>query len=994
MADPTALSISSAETEIRQAWQRLVAASSRLRRARTAYLDDLGARYAARLRDLEAHFAASRAAAAEEEAGALATARQAYEQAAAAAIANANVERLLHHSTLAPLLAPWEASLWAEYAPPPEDAPIPEGLRIGELCVEAGIDVEGDVRAKNFSPLPPPPPLRLPLLVLFLRRGSLFLRGPDPDALRRLLQALLLRLVVTLPPGRLRLSLADPLGMGVHLSAFLRLPDAVRNVGAERRSAPASPIATRQEEIARQVQALEAHLESVLQTRLQNLYPDVEAYNAQAGELAVPYHIFALTDFPAGCDERAAAGLVRLARNGPRAGVYLLLTWNDDVGTKNFSSLPRDFDPQALLDAGTVITLDEEGHLDPSSLPDVADILSPEARPPFIPDAPPDPGTINRLLETVGAALQRQSTALPFRRVAIPPAERWQASSLDGLRVPIGTAATGEVHAFAIGQEGSVVHHGLIGGATGSGKSNLLHVLITQLALRYAPEELEMYLVDFKEGVGFQDYLRLPHARAVGLESEREFGRSVLRYLQMEMEERGRRFKQVGADSLVAYRLRTGERLPRILLVMDEFQVLFAEDDPLGRECGRILEDLVRRGRSFGIHILLSSQTPSAAGMYSGRLFNQMALRIAFRSQSNEAQAILGEGNTAADRLERVGEAIYNDEMGHKEKNVLVRVAFLPPEERRQMLDEIGRLAAARPYQPPVTFEGRAPARLEANAEWLEHARTPKASPRRRPPAVRLWLGEPVEIKSPTAAVVERYPRSNLLIVGGNDGQAYGLLLAALLSLAAQYAPEEVRLAVTDFARPETVGYGLWSKGEKSFAPITNLPHPLEVAGPRQAGALLTQLLALLDQRLSGEAAPTEVFLLIPGLQRWRELRSTDAYGTQQSEPAKGLTRLAEEGPEVGIHLLAWADSLATAERVFKRGGLAHFDLRVALQMNDKESTDLLGSPSAARLGENRALFRHEDWESGRMEKFKPYALPEEEELARLIALLRGESPL
>jgi S-DNA-T family DNA segregation ATPase FtsK/SpoIIIE len=956
MTDPTALSISSAETEIRQAWQRLVAASYRLRQARTAYLDDLQARYAARLRDLEARFAAARAAAAEEEAGALAAARQAYEQAAAAAIANANVERLLRHSALAPLLAPWEAPFWAEYAPPSEDAPIPEGLRIGELRLEM------DVGAKNLSPLP--------LLVPFLRRGSLFLRGPDPDALRRLLQALLLRLVVTLPPGRLRLSLADPLGMGVHLSAFLRLPDAMRG----------DKVFSRPEEIARQVQALETHLESVLQTRLQNLYPDVEAYNAQAGELAVPYHVFALTDFPAGCDERTAAGLVRLARNGPRAGVYLLMTWNEA------QKMPRDFDPQALLDAGTVITLDEEGHLDPSSLPDAADILSPEARPPFIPDAPPDPGVINRLLETVGAALQRQSTALPFRRVAIPPAERWQASSLDGLRVPIGTAATGEVHAFAIGQEGSVVHHGLIGGATGSGKSNLLHVLITQLALRYAPEELEMYLVDFKEGVGFQDYLRLPHARAVGLESEREFGRSVLRYLQGEMEERGRRFKQVGADSLVAYRLRTGERLPRILLVMDEFQVLFAEDDPLGRECGRILEDLVRRGRSFGIHILLSSQTPSAAGMYSGRLFNQMALRIAFRSQPNEAQAILGEGNTAADRLERVGEAIYNDEMGHKEKNVLVRVAFLPPEERRQMLDEIGRLAAARPYQPPVTFEGRAPARLESNAEWLEHARTPKASPRRRPPAVRLWLGEPVEIKSPTAAVVERYPRSNLLIVGGNDEQAYGLLLAALLSLAAQYTPEEVRLAVTDFARPETVGYGLWSG--------LGLPHPLEVAGPRQAGALLTQLLALLDQRLSGEAAPTEVFLLIPGLQRWRELRSTDAYGTQQSEPAKGLTRLAEEGPEVGIHLLAWADSLATAERVFKRGGLAHFDLRVALQMNDKESTDLLGSASAARLGENRALFRHEDWEAGRMEKFKPYALPDEETLARLVALLRGESPL
>jgi len=241
MSDPTVLSIPSAETEIRQAWQCLVATSARLRQARRVYLDDLQARHAARLRDLEARFAAARASAAEAEANALATARQAYQQAAEAAVASA--DRLWQvHSVLAPLLAPWDAPLWAAYAPPPEDAPVPEGLRIGELRLEMDV---GAVGTKNFS---------LPLLVPFLRRGSLFLRGPDPDALRRLLQALLLRLVVTLPPGRLRLSLADPLGMGTHLSAFLRLPDTLRG----------DKVCSRPEEIARQVQALEAHLESAL----------------------------------------------------------------------------------------------------------------------------------------------------------------------------------------------------------------------------------------------------------------------------------------------------------------------------------------------------------------------------------------------------------------------------------------------------------------------------------------------------------------------------------------------------------------------------------------------------------------------------------------------------------------------------------------------------------------------------------------------------------
>lgn len=263
------------------------------------------------------------------------------------------------------------------------------------------------------------------------------------------------------------------------------------------------------------------------------------------------------------------------------------------------------------------------------------------------------------------------------------------------------------------------------------------------------------------------------------------------------------------------------------------------------------------------------------------------------------------------------------------------------------------------------------------------------ARPRLAPDA-QAWLGEPIEIKPATAATLQRYARSNLLILGGNDAQAYGLLLATLLSLAAQHAPsssqgegrgEGVRFAVADLARPESSGFGLFAR--------LSLPHPMELAGPRQAGALLTQLLALLDQRLQGEGAAPEVYFLIAGLQRWRELRGTDAY--TQSEGAKGVTRLAEEGPEVGIHLVAWADGFATLERVFKRGGVGHLDLRVALQLPEKDSNDLLGSNAAARLGENRALFRHEDWEMGRLEKFKPYVLAEADVLARLLERLRAK---
>src|SRR5205085_5867050 len=123
--------------------------------------------------------------------------------------------------------------------------------------------------------------------------------------------------------------------------------------------------------------------------------------------------------------------------------------------------------------------------------------------------------------------------------------------------------------------------HVLIAGKTGSGKSTLLHALITNLALRYGPEEVELYLVDFKKGVEFKTYAEgeLPHARVVAIESEREFGLSVLQRLDAELKARGDRFRQAGVTDVNAFRTENpGQAMPRILLIVDEFQEFFTED--------------------------------------------------------------------------------------------------------------------------------------------------------------------------------------------------------------------------------------------------------------------------------------------------------------------------------------------------------------------------------------------------------------------------------
>ena len=84
----------------------------------------------------------------------------------------------------------------------------------------------------------------------------------------------------------------------------------------------------------------------------------------------------------------------------------------------------------------------------------------------------------------------------------------------------------------------------------------MLHALITNGALRYSPDELELYLIDFKKGVEFKVYaaMELPHARVIAVESEREFGLSVLQRLDVELKERGEIYRQLGCQDLAGYR--------------------------------------------------------------------------------------------------------------------------------------------------------------------------------------------------------------------------------------------------------------------------------------------------------------------------------------------------------------------------------------------------------------------------------------------------------
>jgi DNA segregation ATPase FtsK/SpoIIIE-like protein len=148
-----------------------------------------------------------------------------------------------------------------------------------------------------------------------------------------------------------------------------------------------------------------------------------------------------------------------------------------------------------------------------------------------------------------------------------------------------------------------------------------------------------MYLLDYKEGVAFSVYADygLPHAKVIAIESERELGLSVLKRLQSEMEHRGALFNEATTsaghkiEDLPTYRKHTGKKLPRIVLIIDEFQKLFEESDMLANKAGNMLDDIARRGRAFGVHVILGSQSVLVANMPKTNL-RQFATRVVLGS--------------------------------------------------------------------------------------------------------------------------------------------------------------------------------------------------------------------------------------------------------------------------------------------------------------------------------------------------------------------------
>ncbi len=788
-----------------------------------------------------------------------------------------------------------------------------------------------------------------------------------------LVRGLLTRILAAVPAGRVHLVVYDPHELGAGLAGFAPL----------RAAGVASATITTRARLEERLAELSAEVGRITVERLAGRFDSLREREDAGHGRPEPWLLLVLLGDPR-LYEEGARSLAAVAAQGPACGVHVLSIvqlvpqphqGGLDGGDELDDVTPPDPDSDDLR-------LDEAADSVAESLPNSVVFTAVELladRPDWRGaqpglwrtsltgllavqlDPPPPPDLVTAVTKQVADAAAREASRPPGIAELLPGA-LWESDSAAGITVPVAQGPDGPVR---LTFDDDTVH-ALVGGQAGAGKSTLLLDMVYGIAARYAPDQVRFHLLDFKEGLEFAQFAAgvadpffLPHADTVGIESDREFGVAVLRAVREDMRRRSVAMRAVGARDLRG--LRAADRSsawPRVIVVVDEFQVMLTPMDAIAREGVAHLEVLARQGRAYGVHLLLASQTlsgidalDSTAGK-RGSIFGQFALRVALRTSISESRVLLSTSNEAAGALSGVGEAIVNRRNGHPAGNELVRVAFPDPVVIAQLRDRLATATArSLPSAPrPRVFVGHAPAILDDNPVYraldgrpappaIESAAAPigdeppapigadapaeseplavapdrSAMPAVAMPAVAMpgcdplaLVGVPVDLAPAAVGIrLAASPGRHLAVLGPLRREAVGMVQAAAASVAAQL-PAGGLVAEIVAAEPTALG-----AAEILAQRMRRSGHPVRVADVTGLRAVLAaaadETRAREEAALAGAGGPEPplrlvvVFAMDAG-RAALEVRDPASRRTGLDD----LRTVTRRGPATRVHLVGW----------------------------------------------------------------------------------------
>lgn len=577
----------------------------------------------------------------------------------------------------------------------------------------------------------------------------------------------------------------------------------------------------------------------------------VELNESLGHDARLKYQFIVLTDFPRHFKSDVAARLSQIVEAGSKAGIYVIMSWdmNADVEGNNVSS---SFNPQQLLSSMELLFPQNGNYYFRNSGHD--DVLNKFS---YAVDS-----TALTLTETDACLQQIDILSETAKKMMKPTilkqdfdslAEAAYEPAMSEISVTVGLDVR-DKHPVTFRFNSGDYIHGFILGQSGSGKSVLLNNIITSAILKYSPQDLMLYLMDFK-GVEFNRYRGVKHTKAVLVDnSDPQMTLEVLRELKEENKKRVRLWQKEGVNNIDGYNKKYPDnRLPQVLFVADECQVMFrcsvgSNDIVVQREIAEILDIIATQGRSQGIHMLLATQQLEETDI-SGQILKNLTECFLLMSAPSDSDRLVPDSSDLTSK-QMTGLACYYHK---KELQSQVQTFFAPNEELTNAITAAQQKASALPGNGEHYFSGSSMFTIdeeEKNRFFDADTKYPTA-----------FIGHDIGMKGDLTTIpLPRDFSENILFFGANKvGQTAGVAISALQSLA-EVNPMLDMKVIDCYDNPNTKYRELLEKMQADGL--------CEIVERRGSGELLRQL----ANDISKQQA-RETILLILGSERFAEMK-------------------------------------------------------------------------------------------------------------------------
>lgn len=578
----------------------------------------------------------------------------------------------------------------------------------------------------------------------------------------------------------------------------------------------------------------------------------VELNESLGRDARLKYQFIVLTDFPRHFKSEVAARLAQIVDAGSKAGIYVIMSWdmNADVVDSNASS--SSFNPQQLLSSMELLFPQNGNYYFRNSGHD--DVLNKFC---YTVDS-----AALTLTETDACLQQIDILAETAKKMMKPTILKQDFDSLaEAVYEPVMSEISVTVgldvrdkHPVTFRFNSGDYIHGFILGQSGSGKSVLLNNIITSAILKYSPQDLMLYLMDFK-GTEFDKYRGVKHTKAVLVDnSDPQMTLEVLRELKEENKYRVKLLREKEVSNIDGYNKKYPEnRLPQVLFVADECQVMFrrptgSTDIAIQREIAEILDIIATQGRSQGIHMLLATQQLDETDI-SGQILKNLTECFLLMSAPSDAERLVPDSSDLTSK-QMTGLACYYHK---KELQSQVQTFFAPNDELRSAISAAKQKASALPGNGEHFFSGSSMFTIdekEKNRFFDAETKYPTA-----------FVGHNIGMNGELTAIPLPCDFcENILFFGANrEGQTAGVAVSALLSLAVVNPMLNVKV-IDCYDNPNTKYRMLLEKMQADGL--------CDIIERRNSGELLRQL----ANDISKQQAQ-ETILLILGSERFAEMK-------------------------------------------------------------------------------------------------------------------------